>query len=157
MTWWASTLGRRSTAQALSRREEQRRYPILLTLVAQSAVDVLDESLLLFDQALSGREAAAKTKLAEAWPQRGRTGEDRQALLDDILAIVLDPDVDDERVGPLLREGVGLDRMRAARATRQERLPRDHGHLAMLNASMSYLRQFAPECWPRSASPAVRH
>jgi len=32
-----------------------------------------------------------------------------------ILAIMLDPDVDDERVGPLLREGVGLDRMRAAR------------------------------------------
>ena len=138
-------VGRRSTAQALSRREEQRRYPILLTLVAQSAVDVLDESLLLFDQALSGREAAAKAKLAEALAQRGRTGEDRQALLDEILVIVLDPDVDDERVGPLLREGVGLDRMRAARATRQERLPRDHGHLAMLNASMSYLRQFAPD------------
>jgi len=52
-------VGRRSTAQALLRREEQRRYPILLTLVAQSAIDVLDESLLLFDQALSGREAAA--------------------------------------------------------------------------------------------------
>jgi hypothetical protein len=103
-------VGRRSTAQALSRREEQRRYPILLTLVAQSAVDVLDESLLLFDQALSGREAAAKAKLAEALAERGRTGEDRQALLDDILAIVLDPDVDDERVGSLLREGVGLDR-----------------------------------------------
>jgi Domain of unknown function (DUF4158) len=70
-------VGRRSTAQALSRREEQRRYPILLTLVAQSAVDVLDESLLLFDQALSGREAAAKTKLARPWPSGagpGRTG-----------------------------------------------------------------------------------
>ena len=138
-------VGRRSTAQALSRREEQRRYPILLTLVAQSAVDVLDESLLLFDQSLSGRESAAKARLAEALAERGRTGEDRQALLDDILAIVLDPDVDDERVGPLLREDIGLDRMRAARATRQERLPRDHGHLAMLNASMSYLRQFAPD------------
>jgi len=57
-----------------------------------------------------------------------------QRLLDEILAIVLDPEVDDERVGPLLREGVGLDRMRAARATRQERLPRDHGQLAMLTA-----------------------
>ena len=34
--------------------------------------------------------------------------------------------------------------MSAARASRQERLPRDHGHLAMLDASMGYLRQFAP-------------
>ena len=88
-------VGRRLTAQALSRREEQRRYPILLTLVAQSAVDVLDELVLLFDQALSGREAAAKAKMIEALAERARTGEDRQALLDDILAIVLDADIGD--------------------------------------------------------------
>jgi hypothetical protein len=31
-----------------------------LGLIAQSAVDVLDETLLLFDQALSARESAAK-------------------------------------------------------------------------------------------------
>lgn len=91
-------IGRRLTAQALSRRDEQRRYPILLTLVAQSAVDVLDESLLLFDQALSGRETAAKAKMTEALAERARSGEDRQGLLDDILTIVLDPAVGDERV-----------------------------------------------------------
>jgi Domain of unknown function (DUF4158) len=138
-------IGRRSSAQALARREDQRRYPILLTLVTQSAVEVLDESLQLFDQALSGREAAARAKMTEALAQRGKTGEDRQALLDEILDIVLDPDVDDEQVGPALRERIGLDRMRAARAVRQQRLPRDNGHLAMLDASMSYLRQFAPQ------------
>ena len=33
-------VGRRLTGQALSRREPERRYPILLTLLAQSAVDV---------------------------------------------------------------------------------------------------------------------
>jgi TnpA family transposase len=137
-------VGRRLTAQALSRREAQRRYPILLTLVAQSAIDVLDESLLLFDQALSGRESIAKVKMNEALAQRGKGGEDRQALLDEILTIVLDPGVDDPAVGSLLRGQVGLERMRAARATREERLPRDHGHLAMLDASMTYIRQFAP-------------
>lgn len=36
-------VGRRSTAQALLRRDADRRYPILLTLIAQSAGDVLDE------------------------------------------------------------------------------------------------------------------
>ena len=44
-----AAVGRRLTAQALARREPARRYPILLTLIAQSAVDVLDEVLLLFD------------------------------------------------------------------------------------------------------------
>jgi hypothetical protein len=37
-----------------------------------------------------------------------------------------------------------MERMRAAWAARKERLPADHGHLAMLDASMGYVRQFAP-------------
>ncbi|MGH3528995.1 MAG: DUF4158 domain-containing protein [Pseudonocardiaceae bacterium] len=138
-------LGRRLSAQALSRRAPERRYPILLTVVEQSAVDVLDEVVLLFDQAISGRESAARTKLTEALAERGRDGQDRQDLLDELLAIVLDVDIEDELVGSALREGIGLDRMRAARAARRQRLPRDHGHLALMDASMGYLRQFAPQ------------
>lgn len=111
-------VGRRLTAQALQRREPQRRYPILLTVLAQSAVDVLDETLLLFDQAISGRESAAKAKMTEALAERARGGENRQQLLDEILTIVLDPVVGDEQVGGLIRTRVGM-----------ERLPRDHGHL----------------------------
>jgi len=82
-------VGRRLTPQHLARREPARRYPILLTLIAQSAVDVLDEVLLLFDQALSGRESAARARLTEVLAERARGGENRQALLDDILRIVL--------------------------------------------------------------------
>ena len=137
-------VGRRLTPQHLARRDDGRRCPVLLTLVTQSAVDVLDEVLLLFDQALTGREAAAKSKMTEALAERARTGEDRQALLDDILRIVLDPDVSDDQVGGRLRADVGHGRMRAAWESRRARLPRDHGHLAMMDASMSYLRQFVP-------------
>ena len=137
-------LGRRLTAQNLARRDDDRKYPILLTLAAQSAVDVLDE-VLLFDQALSGREAAARERLTEVLAERARGGEDRQALLDDILAIVLDPDVADDQVGGRLRRDVGHQRMRTAHDARRERLPRDHGHLALMDASMSYLRQFVPD------------
>jgi hypothetical protein len=54
-----ATVGRRLTAQALGRRDPQRRYPILLTLLAQSATDVLDEVVGLFDQAISAREGTA--------------------------------------------------------------------------------------------------
>ena len=138
-------LGRRLTAQNLARRDDDRKYPILLTLAAESAVDVLDEVLLLFDQALSGRETAARERLTEALAERARGGEDRQALLDDILKIVLDPDVSDDQVGARLRGDIGRERMRAAWEARRERLPRDHGHLALLDASMAYLRQFVPE------------
>jgi Domain of unknown function (DUF4158)/Tn3 transposase DDE domain len=138
-------VGQRLTAQHLARREDARRYPILLTLAVQSAADVLDEVLLLFDQALPGRESAARARMTEALAERARTGEDRQALLDDILRIVLDPGVADSEVGARLRGGVGHERMRSAWAARRDRLPRDHGHLAMMDASMSYLRQFVPD------------
>ena len=57
-----ATVGRRSTSQALDRREDERKYPILLTVVAQSAVDQLDEVVTLFDQAVSTRESRAKVK-----------------------------------------------------------------------------------------------
>jgi hypothetical protein len=137
-------LGQRLTAQALARREPERRYPILLTLLAESVVDVLDEVVLLFDQALSGRESNARTRLTEELAERARSGEDRQALLDEILAITLDLDIPDKDVGGLVRTRIGMERMRAAWAARRARLPRDHGHLAMLHESMSYVRQFAP-------------
>ena len=106
---------------------------------------MLDEVLLLFDQALSGRESAARERLTEALAERARGGEDRQALLDDILKIVLDPDVGDDQIGARLRGDIGRERMRAAWEARRERLPRDHGHLAMMDASMAYLRQFVPD------------
>ena len=69
----------------------------------------------------------------------------RQALLDEILRIVLDPAIGDEQIGALLRNGVGMDRMGSAWEARRERLLRDHGHLAMLDASTAYLRQFVPD------------
>lgn len=43
---------------------------------------MLDEVLLLFDQALSGRESAARARMTEALAERARGGEDRQTLLD---------------------------------------------------------------------------
>lgn len=172
-----ATVGRRLTGQALERRDAQRRYPILLTLLAQSAVEVLDEVVQLFDQAISARESKAERKMRDALAERGKAGEDRQELLDAILAIVGDPAVADEDVGALIRgERIGWARLRAAQATALPRLPRDHGHLAALDGSYGYLRQFTPQvlaavglpvaprrriCWRRwtscaSSTPPVR-
>ncbi|MEU4524632.1 DUF4158 domain-containing protein [Amycolatopsis sp. NPDC024027] len=76
-----ATVGRRLTSQALQRREPQRRYPILLTLLAQSATDVLDEVVQLFDQAVSARESKAVHKMRDALAERGKAGKDRLAAV----------------------------------------------------------------------------
>jgi hypothetical protein len=66
-----ATLSRRSSVQGLQRRGE-RRFPILLALVAQSAVDQLDEVIALFDQAVSARESRAKAKTDEVLAERAK-------------------------------------------------------------------------------------
>jgi hypothetical protein len=94
-----AAVGRRLTGQALERREPQRRYPILLTLVAQSGTDVLDEVVSLFDQAISAREGKAERTMRDALAERGKAGEDRQGLLDDLLTIIADTTIADEDIG----------------------------------------------------------
>lgn len=139
-----AAVGRRSSNQTLGRREPQRRYSILLALLAQSATDVLDEVIQLFDQAISARETRARLKTDQQLVERAKAGEDRQALLDAILPVVLDPAIPDEEVGGLLRAELGTARLRAAFAQARARLPRDHGQLGMLDAPYTYLRQFTP-------------
>jgi Domain of unknown function (DUF4158)/Tn3 transposase DDE domain len=138
-------IGRRLTAQALVRREPNRRHPILLTLLAQSAVDVLDSVVRLFDQTLSGSESRAKIKLREVLAERTKLSEDRLALLDEILPVLADTGIPDEEVGTLLRGKIGMSRLRAAHDGATVRLPRDHGHPALLEGSYTYIRQFAPK------------
>jgi hypothetical protein len=138
-----ATVGRRSTVRALERRRE-RRYPILLALVAQSALDQLDEVVALFDQAVSARESRAKTKTDEALAERAKTGEDRQLLVDVILPVLADPSIPDERVGGILRSKIGMQRLREVMAGPWKPLPKDHGRLSAMDASYTYLRQFTP-------------
>ena len=137
-------IARRSSSPALARRDPFRRYPILLASVAQSAIDVLDEVVGLFDQALSARESHAKARLTEHLADRARHSVDRDALLDEILEVVLDESFDDATVGTMLRRDIGMVRMQAAQDARPQPLPRDRGHLGLLAESFPYIRQFAP-------------
>jgi TnpA family transposase len=83
--------------------------------------------------------------MVEQLADRARSGEGRQALLDDRLAILTDTSVPDDQVGRLVRgERIGWERLRAGIAASGPRLPRDHGHLSMLDGSYLYLRQFTP-------------
>lgn len=67
-----ATIGRRSTAQGLEHRAPEVRYPILLTLLSQGAVEVLDEVVQLFDQVVSSTESRARVKMTARLAERGR-------------------------------------------------------------------------------------
>src|SRR6266704_2035016 len=126
-----ASVGPRSSMAKLARREPHRRYPIVLTVLAQSAVDVLDEVVQLFDQAVSARESRAKHKLAGQLAERAKRSEDKLAIAEQVLPVLADPAVADEQVGGLLRERIGMGRLRAAVLAE-------------------------PATWRRSPSPAAR-
>ena len=125
-------------------RREERRYPILLALVAQSAVDQLDQVVALFDQAVSARESRARTRTDEELAERAKKGESRQLLMDVILSVLADPSIPDEQVGGLLRERIGMSVLRDVAAGAWKPLAKDHGRLSAMDSSYSYLRQFTP-------------
>lgn len=137
-------IGRRSTNQAMARRDEVRRYPVLLATIAECAVEILDEVVGMFDQAVSGTENRARRRLDELLAARARSSEQRLDLLEEILAVAADPAIADVEVGPRLRQGIGMARLTAARRDPKDRLPRDHGHLGLIDASFTYLREFVP-------------
>ena len=57
---------------------------------------MLDEVVSLFDQAVSAREGKAERTMRNALAERGKAGEDRQALLDELLAVIADPTIADD-------------------------------------------------------------
>lgn len=141
-----AAVGRRLRAQALQRRDPDKRYPMLLATVAECYVEVLDEVVQMFDQALSGMENRAKRKVKEKLAQRAKNDVNKMDLLEEMLAVATDTAIPDEQVGGLLRgPRIGMDRMRAARRDPKDRLWRDHGHLDTVEDSFNYLRQFAPD------------
>lgn len=116
----------------------------MLTLLAQSAVDILDEVVGLFDQAVSARESHAKAKSDQALTERAKQDEARQLLLEVILPVLADPSIPDEQVSSVLREAIGISALREAAATAWPSLPRDYGRLSAMDASYAYLRPFTP-------------
>ncbi|WP_186319386.1 hypothetical protein [Streptomyces sp. SAJ15] len=89
----------------------------------------------LFDQTLSGSESRARIKLRDELAERAKLSEDRLTLLDEILPVLADAGIPDKAVGTLLRGKIGMSRLIAANAGATVRLPRDHGHLRLLEGS----------------------
>jgi len=139
-----ATVGRRSTPKALRAMAPERRHPILLATLAGTYSSITDEVVQMFDQALAGIDSRARSHLAERRLAEAEANIERLVLLDEILDVALDPGLDDAAVGAGVR-GLGPDRLAAAVRAEDERLPRDGGHLGLVEARFAHVRSFAPQ------------
>ena len=88
-------IGFRSTAQALSRMNKTRRYPILLAFLAQLYEEVLDELVEIFDRLLSAISSRADRQLVEIRQEIALLAGDKIKLLQELVKILIDPTVPD--------------------------------------------------------------
>jgi hypothetical protein len=145
-------VGRRSTNQALQRADVDRRHPVLLATVAETYVEVLDELVQLFDQALAGADSRARHELSQRLVDRAKAEVDRGRLLDEILDVLADPAVSDGEAGRVIRRRVGMPRLIAARRPVEDREPRDHGHFDLLGGPVQVPADLHPAGDRRSAA-----
>ncbi|MEA2232866.1 MAG: hypothetical protein QOD83_2682 [Solirubrobacteraceae bacterium] len=139
-----ATIARRSTPRALRLMDPERRHPILLAALAAAHTEIVDETVRVFDMMLSATDTSARDVVAKRQLDALQANLERLELLDDILDVVFDTDLDDSEVGGAVR---ALDSKRLANAVRSEaeRLPRDGGHLELMEARFSHVRSFAPQ------------
>jgi hypothetical protein len=140
-----AAIARRSTNQALERRDPTVRYPALYAFCAEQLGRLSDEIVDLFDQALGhgharARRALEQRKLADAKATNGQVH-----LLSRLLEILIDPSVPDADVRERIFQTVARPRLEAA-AAEASRLarPLDDNHFAELERRYSWTRSFTP-------------
>ena len=138
-------IGFRSTAQALSRMNKTRRYPILLAFLSQLYTEVLDELVEIFDRLLAAISNRADRKLAEIRQEIVLLAGDKIKLLQELLKILIDPTISDTEVRTAIYKFVPENKLRVT-FDECERInePLDENFFKLLGKRYSYLRQFIP-------------
>lgn len=138
-------IGFRSTAQALSRMNKTRRYPILLAFLAQLHEEVLDELVELFDRLLYNVSSRADRKLAEIQQEIALLAGDKIKLLQALVRILIDPTVPDAKLRTAIYEFLPENKLRVT-FDECERInePLDENFFKLIGDRYSYLRQFIP-------------
>lgn len=93
---------------------------------------------------LASTDTTARDRVAERRAEAVRCEAGRLAPLDDIFDVVLDTTLDDAAAGARVR-GLGRERLTGAARSDDERLPRDGGHLELMEPRFSHVRSFASQ------------
>lgn len=138
-------IGFRSTAQALSRMNKTRRYPILLAFLSQLHTEVLDELVELFDRLLQRISSRTDRKLKEIGLEIARLAGDKIKLLQELVRILLDPMISDGELRKVIHKFLPETKLRLT-FDECERInePLDESYFNLIGKSYSYLRQFIP-------------
>jgi hypothetical protein len=110
-----AALARRSTTAALAGRPDRLRYPALLWFCHVQAVRLLDEILDRTDQAVGEAHGPALLELRDLKAQTATAANEKVALFDLLVGLLLDDSVADDEVRTRAWEAMAPERWAAAR------------------------------------------
>jgi hypothetical protein len=137
-------LGRKYTVQALRRMGPERRYPILLSFLKQTLIDLTDESIDLFDVCIASRHKKARKALQDYQTAIAETTEAHSQLLQTIGDLVLDDTVTDDHLRQAIYHHIPRSNLQMA-VKEAHSLRRPNSYFDFLDDHYSYVRQFAPQ------------
>ncbi len=138
-------IGRKATNQYLQRLAEEQRYPILIAFLRQSLVDIGDEIIDMFIQALWDLYQDAKKDLEIFQKSVASSANENLKIFLQVGNILLDPEVTDTNVRTAAFNRVPTDELRKAlEKTGQIIRPHGDGHIDFFGKRYSYIRQFSP-------------
>lgn len=140
-----AALARRSTTAALAGRPDRLRYPALLCFCGEQAVRLVDEVLDRADQAVGEAHGQALRELKELKTSTATAANEKVALFDLLVGLLLDDSVADDELRPRAWEAMAPGRWAAAQEQARAILrPVDDNHYAQLGGRYPYLRRFVP-------------
>lgn len=101
-----SQIARKSRIQSLNELVEKRRYPILLAFAKQALIDIIDETIELFDRCLMQSYNKAGQELDELRQKNARSTNEKLYLFYKIGSLILNDDIADNQLREKIFESV---------------------------------------------------
>jgi len=136
---------RHASSQAISRRDPAFRHQALLAFCAEAAARVTDEIVDLFDDGIAIQHAKAKRALIAQKLNVATSANASVVLLGELLEVLLDPEIPDQRVRQAIWERATPEELQLALELAEEiKRPLEDTHLEQLSDRYRQARDFAP-------------
>lgn len=140
-----SGIARKSRIHALSELAEKKRYPILLAFAKQSLIDIIDETIELFDRCLMHSYSKAGQELEELRQKNARSTNEKIHLFYEIGSLILNDEIADNQLREKIFEQVLPENLSEAVAECPQIMrPMDDNYFDLWAERYSYFRRFVP-------------
>jgi TnpA family transposase len=140
-----SQVARKSRIQSLGELSEKKRYPILAAFAKQALIDIIDETIELFDRCLMQSYSKAGQELDELRQKNSRSTNEKIHLFYEIGSLILDPEIADAQLREKIFESVNPENLSEAVAECPRIMrPMDDNYFDLWAERYSYFRRFVP-------------